>query len=577
MILLIALALNSILLPGDVAIYSGTAAHLLVTSTRRDVLPAGGALIVPAGEAAALEDPAKFWRLFSQLRFHDYAQKSTKVAVGPRAIERTVQGGDLLEFGGTRIRVLATPGYSPGAVSYVFEQGGKRVIATGDLIYSGGRLLDLYSLQSEVAETKTRGYHGFAARAGQLIASLRLVAGEKPDRLIPNRGPAIEEPQKEIALLIDRLQRLLDSHFSTDALRWYWGEESWQTRAKLAMGRAPSAPMPMSEERDLPGWIIAIGNSRLLVSPTGAAFLLDAGYPQIVEKLEELQAAGRFKNLEGLWITHYHDDHTDFASKVAKRFGAKVIYSSKIQDIVEHPDRYRMPCLTTNPITGETKGEAESWEWREFKMASYFFPGQTLYHGGLSIERESGEKIFFVGDSFTPSGTDDYCLQNRNFVGEDEGYLYCLKLLEKLGGEHWLINQHVLPMFKYDRARVERMRTELRRRAALLGELTPLPHANYAVDESWARIYPYATAEGTVALRLMNHTAVAQTFEVKWNVPAGWTVREAVTKVVVPGRSEGEAILRLVKGAPKELGVLTADVRFAGFEFLSWTEALLIN
>ena len=89
MILLTALALNSILLPGDVAIYSGTAAHVLVTSTRRDVLPAGGALIVPAEEAAALEDPAKFWRLFSQLRFHDYAQKSTKVAVGPRAIERT--------------------------------------------------------------------------------------------------------------------------------------------------------------------------------------------------------------------------------------------------------------------------------------------------------------------------------------------------------------------------------------------------------------------------------------------------------------------------------------------------------
>lgn len=577
MMLFAAWALNSILLPGDVAIYSGTAAHVLVTSTRRDVLPAGGALIVPAGEAGALEDPAKFWRLFSQLRFHDYAQKSTKVAVAARAIERRVQGGDLLEFGETKIRVLATPGYSPGAVSYLFEQGGKRVIATGDLIYSGGRLLDLYSLQNEVSETKTRGYHGFAARAGQLIESLRLVAGEKPDRLIPARGPAIEEPQKEIALLIDRLQRLLDSHFSTDALRWYWGEESWQTRARLAMGRSPSAPMPMSEERDLPGWIIAIGNSRLLVSPTGAAFLLDAGYPQIVEKLEELQAAGRFKNLEGLWITHYHDDHTDFATKVAKRFGAKVIYSTKIQDIVEHPDRYRMPCLTTNPITGETKGEAETWEWREFKMASYFFPGQTLYHGGLSIERESGEKIFFVGDSFTPSGTDDYCLQNRNFVGEDEGYLYCLKLLEKLGGNHWLINQHVLPMFRYDSTRMERMRLELRRRAALLAELTPLPHANYAVDEGWARIYPYATAGTTVELRLMNHSAKPQTFEVKWHVPAGWTIREAVTKVVVAGGAEGKAVLKLNKLAPKEMGVLTADVSFAGFALLSWTEGLLIN
>jgi glyoxylase-like metal-dependent hydrolase (beta-lactamase superfamily II) len=574
--LLAVVALNSILLPGDVAIYSGSAPHVLVTSTRRDVLPPGGALIVPAAEAAALADPAKFWRLFAQLRFHDYAQKTTKVPVEPRAIERTVEPGDVLTFGQTRITVIGTPGYSPGAVSYLYEQGGKRIIATGDLIYSGGRLLDLYSLQNEVPETKTRGYHGFAARAGQLIASLQAVAALKPDRLIPARGPAIEDPQKDIALLIDRLQRLLDSHFSTDALRWYWGEESWQTRAKLAMGRAPSAPMPMSEQRDLPEWIIPIGNSRLLVSPTGAAFLLDAGYPQIVEKLEELQAAGRFRNLEGLWITHYHDDHTDFASKVAKRFNAKVIYSTKIQDIVEHPDRYRMPCLTTNPVTGEVKGEAGSWQWREFRMASYFFPGQTLYHAGLSIERESGEKIFFVGDSFTPSGTDDYCLQNRNFAGNDEGYLYCLKLLEQLGGEHWLINQHVLPMFRYDAPRVARMRAELRRRAQLLAELTPLPHANYAVDESWARIYPYATSGTTVELRLMNHSAKAQTFEIQWHVPAGWAARSTTSRVTVPARTEGKAVLELDKRAPQELGVLTADVTFAGFRLSHWTEALLL-
>lgn len=575
MILLAALALNSILLPGGVAIYSGPAEHLLLTSTRRDLLPPGGPLIVPAGEAAALEDPAKFWRLFAQLRFHDYAQKTTKVPVAPLPIARTVRGGDVLTFGPTKITVLDTPGYSPAAVSYLFEQNGKRVIATGDLIYSGGRLLDLYSLQNEVPETKTRGYHGFAARAGQLIASLRSVAAQKPDRLLPARGPAIEDPQKEIALLISRLERLLDSHFSTDALRWYWGEESWQTRAKLAMGRAPSAPMPMSEQRDLPDWIIPIGNSRLLVSPSGAAFLLDAGYPQIIEKLEELQSAGRFKTLEGLWITHYHDDHTDHASKVAKRFGAKVLYSNKIQDIVENPGRYRMPCLTTNPITGEVKGEADSWQWREFRMASYFFPGQTLYHGGLHIERESGEKIFFVGDSFTPSGTDDYCLQNRNFTGEDEGYLYCLRLLEKLGGNPWLINQHVLPMFRYDAARVDRMRLELRRRAQLLAELTPLPHANYAVDESWARIYPYASSGEPLELRLMNHTDKEQTFRVKWHLPPGWTIDHADQTVRVPARTEGKARLTFKTSRPTQLGVLTADVTFAGFTFHHWTEGLL--
>ena len=117
----------------------------------------------------------------------------------------------------------------------------------------------------------------------------------------------------------------------------------------------------------------------------------------LLHSLAALKEEINTDRIDTVIATHYHDDHTDHASKVAKRFGAKVLYSNKIQDIVENPARYRMPCLTTNPITGEVKGEADSWQWREFRMASYFFPGQTLYHGGLHIERESSEKIFFVG------------------------------------------------------------------------------------------------------------------------------------------------------------------------------------
>jgi glyoxylase-like metal-dependent hydrolase (beta-lactamase superfamily II) len=571
-------AVNSVSLPGGAAIYGAPGAKtVLVTHTRRDVLWAAGeaALVAPEGEA--LQGAGKFWSLFRQTRFHDYAQRSTKVPDRDYTVARTVRDGDVLTFGPVTVTVVDTPGFTPRAVSYVFASAGKKYAATGDLIYAGGRLLDLYSLQDAVAETKTRGYHGFAARAGQLIASLRKIRALQPDVLIPARGPVIDRPAAEINLLIGRLQALLDSHFATDALRWYWGPESWQTRGTLAMGKAPSTPMPMAVERDLPEWVIAIGNSRLLVSTTGAAFLMDAGYPQIVEKLEELQQAGRFRNLEGVWVTHYHDDHTDHVAKVAKRFGAKVYFNERIRDIVENPAKYRMPCLTTNPITGEARGEAEQWKWREFAMGSYFFPGQTLYHGGLSVERESGEKLFFVGDSFTPSGTDDYCLQNRNLVHSDEGYRYCLDLLEKLGGTHWLINQHVAPMFRYDAGQMGRMRTELAKREKLLAELTPLPDANYAVDESWARIYPYAAKGKTVQLelRLDNHTGKAQEFRVKWNVPKGWELVSGGDRVTVGARSTGVVPVTLRAVGAAELAVLTADVAFAGFELRRWTEALL--
>ena len=193
------------------------------------------------------------------------------------------------------------------------------------------------------------------------------------------------------------------------------------------------------------------------------------------------------------------------------------------------------------------------------------------------MEREGADKLFFVGDSFTPSGTDDYCLQNRNFVHANEGYRYCLDLLEKLGGTHWLINQHVLPMFRYDAGQMGRMREELAKRERLLAELTPLPDANYAVDESWARIYPYSVRGKQVAveLRVDNHTAKAQEFRVRWNVPKGWELVSGKTRATVAGKGVGvfKAVLRAVAAA--EVSVLTVDVGFAGFELRRWTEALL--
>ncbi len=571
---------NSVVLPDGAAIYGAPDARtVLATHTRRDVLWAAGnaTLIVPEGEAKGVSEATRFWSLFRQTRFHDYSQRTTKISDRDYILSRTVRGGDTLTFGGTVISVVDSPGFTPGAVSYVFGSGGKKYAATGDLIYSGGRLLDLYSLQDAIPETKTRGYHGFASRAGQLIASLRTIAALRPDVLIPSRGPLITRPSEEISLLISRLQSLLDSHFATDALRWYWGAESWQTRGRLAMGKAPSDPMPMAAERDLPEWVLAIGNSRLLISTTGAAFLMDAGYPQILEKLEELRQQGRFRNLEGIWVTHYHDDHTDHVSKVAKQFGAKVYFHERIRDIVENPARYRMPCLTTNPITGEARGEADRWQWREFQLASYFFPGQTLYHGGLSVTRENGEKLFFVGDSFTPSGTDDYCLQNRNFVHAGEGYRYCLDLLEQLGGDHWLINQHVLPMFRFDATHRNRMRAELAKREKLLAELTPLPDANYAVDESWARIYPYSVRGKvvSVSLQLQNHTAKSQEFRVRWNVPPGWKLVSAEDRVAVPGKTTGAVKATFRSDSAPDFSLLTADIAFAGFDLRRWTEAIL--
>jgi glyoxylase-like metal-dependent hydrolase (beta-lactamase superfamily II) len=584
---------NGLLIEGKVLVYGDSGArvksvpNVLFTHARRDVVWAGSPLvergaaaIVPERERALFEDPATFWADYETKRFHDYSQVNTKVLRTPLRVARTVRGGEVLDLGGVRVEVIDTPGYTPGAVSYWIETGGKRIACTGDLIYGDGQLFDLSSLQDAIPEAKTRGYHGYAARAGDLMESLEKIAARNPDVIVPTRGPVIENPRQAIERLIGRLRALMASHFSTDALRWYWGEESLRIRSRKALGGRPVDSMPMAEQRELPEWAVAIGNSRLLVSRTGAGFVIDAGYKGLLPKLNEMLAAGTLKSVDAVWITHYHDDHTDYAQAVADRFRCPVYYLPRLADVLEHPAAYRLPCLTQNPITsGKLQSDNGRMRWQEFQLTFFDFPGQTLYHDGLLVERDGGGTLFFAGDSFTPSGIDDYCLQNRDFVHEGEGFEYCLDVLARLPKDVWIINQHVEPAFRFSAGELARMRSELKKRERILTELAPWPDADYAIDENWAAVAPYASTVrkgGTaiLALRILNHSPHAETFSVRWNVPPVWRVVQADRTVTIPARQEGMARVSLTTSG-EGLGVITADVAFGGRQLREWAEALV--
>jgi glyoxylase-like metal-dependent hydrolase (beta-lactamase superfamily II) len=491
-----------------------------------------------------------------------------------------VHGGEILDLDGVRIEVIDTPGYTPGAVSYWIETGGRRIACTGDLIYGDGQLFDISSLQDAFPEAKARGYHGYAARAGDLIESLRKIGARKPDVLVPARGPLVDNPAKAIDTLIRRLQALLASHYAIDALRWYWGDENLRVRSRKALEGSPVDSMPMAEQRPLPDWAMAIGNSRLLISESGAGFLIDAGYRGTRPKLDELSAQGRLKNTEGIWITHYHDDHTDFAQAIAEQFRCPIYFTPRLGDILEHPSHYRMPCLTTAPITsGKPQPDRSRMRWHEFQLTFFDFPGQTLYHDGLLAERDGGGTLFFAGDSFTPSGIDNYCLQNRDFVREGEGYLYCLKVLEGLPRDVWLVNQHVEPSFRFTGAQFSRMRAEVLKQMAAVAELAPWPDPNYAIDESWAAADPYGSEVRsgeniTLRLRILNHSPKAETYRVNWNVPAGWKAVGAKSTIAIPARGERASSVILTP-VGSGLHVLTADVSFGGRQLREWAEALV--
>ena len=214
---------------------------VLFTHHRRDIAWAGRLLAEQGAEAVAPEaektlftDVAQYWERYRTARFHDYANQSSRILANPIRLSRTVRNGDTIVWQNLTIQVIETPGYTRGAVSYLVEIDGKRVACVGDLIYGDGRILDLFSLQDAIPQVQEDGYHGWAARAGDVVESLRKISQWKPDLLIPARGPVIHNPGPAIDSLMRRLKAAFASHFAIDALRWYRGGEDRSLRQACA-------------------------------------------------------------------------------------------------------------------------------------------------------------------------------------------------------------------------------------------------------------------------------------------------------------------------------------------------------
>ena len=564
---------------------------VFLTHHRRDVVWAalglaatGARVVAPAAELPYISNAEGFWDEFQGTRFHDYAQQSTKILTSNLTVQEPASGGKTIAWRETAISVIDTPGFTRGAVSYLVELEGTLVAFTGDLLLAGGRIPDLYSLQDSIEETETRGYHGYAARAADLLESLHRIEAADPDIVVPARGPVIRDVGSTIELLRGRLRRLFSAYFRTDALRWYWGEDNLRKRARRVLGDAGVEWMPMAVKlrQTPPRWWRKFGTSRLLLSETGAAFLIDCGSEDVIRQVLRLKRRRVFERLEGIFVTHFHDDHTDYVQAMAESEGVPVYAGRELKDILENPGAYHMPAMTPNPIRPvRALEEGETIRWHEFEFRYTYFPGQAIYHGGLDVLRDNGERYFFIGDSFSPSGLDDYCLLNRHLLHPGLGHFLCLDKIDQMEGEFWLVNQHIEEVFQYDDAQIETMREVLEEKKRVVGELVAWEDPNFGVDEQWSRLYPYGqqAAPGRgfdLYAVVLNHLPEAETFTIRPNVPEGWDCVPAYAELHVPARREERVRFQVTPAEFAEgLTVVTADVSFGDHDLRQWIEALV--
>jgi glyoxylase-like metal-dependent hydrolase (beta-lactamase superfamily II) len=577
---------------GDPAQSMKKADKVLFTHNRRDVVWSGRELVdngaesvVPAREAESFSKADDFWVSFTKARFHDYHQQTTKVPIRPLRADRKVGEGDTIDWQDLEIRVIDTPGFTRGAVSYFVNADGISYGFVGDVIYGDGRLFDLYSLQDAVSEANIGGYHGYAGRLGELIKTLRKVSNQKPDILVPARGPVIKNPNEAIELLIQRLQAAYKNYLSINAGHWYF-KDNYEVLAARVLEKDDKVDWMLYSEtirKKPPDWIVPIHNSRLVLSKDGTGFLIDCGSRAIIEEIIKLREAGKPIKIEGLFITHYHNDHTNEINEAIREFGCPV-YSSRVsKDILENPGAYRLPCLTSQGVPNLTAvSDGHKMRWKEFDLTFYYFPGQTLYHDALLVEKDDGQKIFFIGDSFTPSGIDDYCLQNRNFLHPGMGFFYCLDFLRKMPPDYLLINQHVIEPFRYNPEQIQHMTLKLKERKRILSKLFPWDEPNYGIDERWARIYPYGQKirpgqHVEIAVKIFNHSSSPHIFTVIPNVPKEFRLKPDSASMNIKPGEEGEA--RFEIAVPNNLServyVITSDIKFDRWDLRHWSEAIL--
>lgn len=508
---------------------------------------AGARIAVPARAARFFEGAADFWLNADNKFEHRYTFRPDFMVLRESvSVDRQLQTGSVFHWQGIDIHVLDTPGRSDGAVSYVFELDGRRFAFTGDLIYGPGQLRDIYSLQKKFPGMPL-DYWGFGGALPDVIASLKRVLARSPDLLVPAHGVVMTEPAIAVDLLERRVEALMRNYLSL--ADWRIGD---RTTPRSVPYEAPM--MPPLPPVELPPWIHkGEGTSWYLKADDGNIFLFDAGTPDIVPAFDRLRREKTISNIEGIWISHYHDDHVESVNWFRFMNGARVYAQQQLVDVLQHPRAYSLPALPSQPVrVDRVLKDGDTVNWRGFKLTGYYFPGQTLYHGGLLIEH-AGTRVFHVGDSFANWGIADHTSHNRNFLGADQGYERCLRLLLELKPD-LLLSAHsgALPITEdYARRTLEL----LKERQRLLAALLPWEDVNFGLDPYWVRAYPYrqTVLPGTlvtVEARIFNHSDTMREARAELRLPAGWRVRQGSGVVAIPPKTEG--IVRLSAFAPAD-------------------------
>ena len=328
---------------------------------------------------------------------------------------------------GMNFWILPTPGHTTGSISIVTELNGRKVAFTGDLIYAPGKVWSLAALQWS--------YNG-GEGIPYTILSLLDLEERKIQALFPSHGEKMET-KTAIGPTVEKLAELRDLREQNPRL-FLLREHPYEEISKHVLFNRTS-----------------MANSYVLISKSKKALLIDFGYDFMAGMASGVDRSARrpwlytlpslleradIDRIDACIPTHYHDDHVAGINLLKRVYGTKVICPEGYAEVLEHPEKYDLPCLWYDPVQVDKKvSYGTSFCWEEYEIRVWHLSGHTYYASAIEFTAD-GQKFLCTGDQYSgDAGTmPNYVYKN---IFEARDFVESAALYQKLHPD-WILSGH---------------------------------------------------------------------------------------------------------------------------------------
>ena len=540
----------------------------------------------PKAERELLEKPLTYrkWRPSLGDAHTVHGASYVRPPQAPIPLDRLLEDGETFRWRGFELTCIATPGHSPGGMSFLLRREGRTLAFVGGVAHDGARMSNWFDTEWD---------YGFAKGLETLTASVDKLRQLQPELAVPAQGPVIRDAKSQLDAYHAKLVA-----FHPDYVRGYPVNSLTKRTKPIPFVKPTAIPQIVQVTPHLYKFSDALAgkNFAIIISDNGRGLLLDCGiFPELLlhDLVKDMRTHLGLKEIDALWINHMHGDHFTLGSVLKKRYGAKIWTLDRIVDKVENPLRYDYCALITS-YNPEYEGlkvdrplkDGEVVEWEGLKLHIDWMPGQTEFGNCLWLELD-GKRIAFTGDNLfgdpsDPGQNGHEAVVARNSAIFEEGYLLGSRYLRDLKPDMVMGAHNVL--MPDPAAFLERYHAWSKRIIAHYQGLLPDRNYAYRFDPFWVSAYPYRVdlrmdRSATVAITVRNHRDQPQRHQVALRLPSGITATPSVLEGVIPAKSRQTYQVRLTADSDRvAAGLLMVpfDITLDGHRYGEWFDFLLL-